>query len=96
MAIRRPQLQGPFDKYEENPRDLAWSIAHTFAEVPPLLPCLYLIQSREGQFDSSTDKLVIFKWIRLGGDLKRKRTLCRGLLANNLQVETGNLLMSIN
>nr|CAH7719105.1 unnamed protein product [Callosobruchus chinensis] len=27
--------------------------AHTFGELQSLLPCLYLMQSREGQFDSS-------------------------------------------
>nr|CAH7761304.1 unnamed protein product [Callosobruchus chinensis] len=31
--------------------------------LPPLLPCLYLMQSREGQFDSSR------RAIRLIGDL---------------------------
>nr|CAH7729791.1 unnamed protein product [Callosobruchus chinensis] len=25
-------------------------------ELPPLLPCLYLMQSREGQFDSSVTR----------------------------------------
>nr|CAH7732564.1 unnamed protein product [Callosobruchus chinensis] len=29
--------------------NLAWSIAHIFGELPPLLPCLYLMQSREGE-----------------------------------------------
>nr|CAH7716365.1 unnamed protein product [Callosobruchus chinensis] len=33
-----------------------WSIAHTFGELPPLLPCLYLMQSRKGQFDSSVTR----------------------------------------
>nr|CAH7760274.1 unnamed protein product [Callosobruchus chinensis] len=28
----------------------------TFGELPPLLPCLYLMQSREGQFDSSVTR----------------------------------------
>nr|CAH7728074.1 unnamed protein product [Callosobruchus chinensis] len=27
--------------------------SHIYGELPPLLPCLYLMQSREGQFDSS-------------------------------------------
>nr|CAH7713921.1 unnamed protein product [Callosobruchus chinensis] len=35
--------------------DLAWSIAHTFGELLPLIRCLYLMQSREGQFDSIGD-----------------------------------------
>nr|CAH7761731.1 unnamed protein product [Callosobruchus chinensis] len=28
-------------------------MAHTFWELLPLPPCLYLMQSREGQFDPS-------------------------------------------
>nr|CAH7746030.1 unnamed protein product [Callosobruchus chinensis] len=31
-------------------------MAHTFGELPPLLACLYLIQSRKGQLDSSVTR----------------------------------------
>nr|CAH7752245.1 unnamed protein product [Callosobruchus chinensis] len=31
-------------------------MAHIFGELPPLLPCLHLTQSREGQFDSSVTR----------------------------------------
>nr|CAH7738738.1 unnamed protein product [Callosobruchus chinensis] len=34
----------------------AWTISHTFGELLPLLTCLYLMQSREGQFDSSVTR----------------------------------------
>nr|CAH7749259.1 unnamed protein product [Callosobruchus chinensis] len=46
-----------FSRYTKPIYDLAWSIAHTFGELPPPLPCLYLMQSREWQFDSSVTRL---------------------------------------
>nr|CAH7756079.1 unnamed protein product [Callosobruchus chinensis] len=42
-----------FSRYIKPKYDLAWSIAHTSWELLPLQSCLYLMQSREGQFDSS-------------------------------------------
>nr|CAH7739849.1 unnamed protein product [Callosobruchus chinensis] len=45
-----------FSRYTKPRLDLAWSIAHTFEELPPLLHWLYLMQSREGQFDSSVTR----------------------------------------
>nr|CAH7766728.1 unnamed protein product [Callosobruchus chinensis] len=45
-----------FSRYIKSRKDLAWSIAHTFGELPPPLPCLYLMQSIEGQFDSSVTR----------------------------------------
>nr|CAH7744830.1 unnamed protein product [Callosobruchus chinensis] len=37
-------------------KDLARSIAHISRKLLPLIPCLYLMQSREGQFDSSVTR----------------------------------------
>nr|CAH7753520.1 unnamed protein product [Callosobruchus chinensis] len=45
-----------FSRYTKPRQDLAWSTADTFGELPLLLPCLYLMQSRKRQFDSSVTR----------------------------------------
>nr|CAH7730665.1 unnamed protein product [Callosobruchus chinensis] len=56
-ARRYPNRQTPhartFIRIHHRLAENAWSNAHIFGELLPLLPCLYLMQSREGQFDSS-------------------------------------------